>query len=376
MRLERPAARPEDVTPALTRTALAFGALEQQLRRHPLREAVLFRMRLEAARQCAAVDGYLIDPWQLAASLEGLRPRIRGQDVFERGGEVDALRYAFEQYQWLARATTSQEERITQALTVAVAPVSHMGILWGSALAFREWIEVGDARAPFRGALVRLWQKEGVFSGLYPVTGAAAFRGGTSWEERRWIPTWLDALEREAAGIRDMVHTLERAWRDARAQAGNQRRNSKAALAIDIIAAHPVISATTLAARLSVSVQAACVLLERFLDRGLVIDVTHRAARRLFALKDLAPLREAVRMPKKPVPGRKRGRPRLGEEADPDDQSVAVAEEAFRPLPRWQPDYSELEAAISNVERLNHKMSLPEEHSEPDMGCNDHTLAL
>ena len=173
-----------------------------------------------------------------------------------------------------------------------------------------------------------------------------------------------------------MVHTLERAWRDARAQAGNQRRNSKAALAIDIIAAHPVISATTLAARLSVSVQAACVLLERFLDRGLVIDVTHRSARRLFALKDLVPLREAVRQPKKPVPGRKRGRPRLGEEADPEEQSVALAEEAFRPLPQWQPDFSELEAAISNVERLNHKISLPEKCSEPDMGCNDHTLAL
>lgn len=137
-----------------------------------------------------------------------------------------------------------------------------------------------------------------------------------------------------------------------------------------------VISATTLAAKLSVSIQAACVLLERFLDRGLVIDVAHRAARRLFALNDLVPLREAVRMPKKPAPGRKWGRPRLGEEADPDDQSVAVAEETFQPLPRWQPDFSELEATISNVERLNHKMSLPEEHSEPDMGCNDHTLAL
>lgn len=361
MRIERLTARPDDVMPALTRTALTFGALDQQLRRHPLREAVLFRARLEAARQCAAVDGFLIDPWQLAASLEGLRPRIRGHDAYERGSEVNALRYAFEQYQWLARATTSQEERITQALAVAVGPVSRMGILWGSALAFREWIEMGEARAPFRGALVRLWQKERVFGGLFPVTGAAAFRSGTSWDERRWLPAWLRVLEQEAAGIRDMVHTLERAWHEARAQAGNQRRNSKAALAIDIIAAHPVVSATTLAARLSVSVQAACVLLERFVDRGLVVDVTHRAARRLFALKDLVPLREAVKQPKKTVPGRKRGRPRLGEEAAPDDQTIAVAETTFRPLPRWQPDFSDLEAAISNVERLNHKISLPEE---------------
>jgi hypothetical protein len=331
---------------------LAFGALDQQLRRHPLREAVLFRARLEAARQCAAVDGFLIDPWQLAASLEGLRPRIRGQDVYERGSEVDALRYAFEQYQWLARASASQEERMTEALGRAALPVGRLGVLWGSALAFREWIEAGEARAPFRGALVRLWQKEGVFGGLYPVTGAAAFRTGSSWDERRWIPAWLGALEREAAGIRDMVHTLERSWQDARAQAGDQRRNSKAALAIDIIAAHPVISATTLAARLSVSVQAACVLLERFVERELVVDVTRRSARRLFALKDLVLLREAIKQPKKTVPGRKRGRPRLGDEADPVDQDVASVEEMFRPLPRWQPDFSELEAAMKAVDTL------------------------
>lgn len=357
MRGERLAARPEDVAPALTRTALAFGALDQQLRRHPLREAVLFRVRLEAARQCAAVDGFLIDPWQLAASLEGLRPRIRGHDVYERGSEVDALRYAFEQYQWLARATISQEERITQALAVAVGPVSHMGVLWGSALAFREWIEAGDARASFRGALVRLWQKEGVFSGLYPVTGAAAFRSGTCWDERRWLPAWLRALEQEAAGIRDMVQTLERAWCAARAQAGNQRRNSKAALAIDIIAAHPVISATTLAAKLSVSIQAACVLLERFVERGLVVDVTRRSARRLFALKDFAPLRECVRKPRKAMPGRKRGRPCASEIMDPQEDDV-IEDVVFQPLPRWQPDFSELEAAMKAVDTLTCSVSI------------------
>ncbi|GAB3587007.1 hypothetical protein [Acetobacter peroxydans] len=352
MRGERLAVRPDDVASALTRTALAFGALDQQLRRHPLREAVLFRARLEAARQCAAVDGFLIDPWQLAASLEGLRPRIRGQDVYERGSEVDALRYAFEQYQWLARSSESQEERMTEALSRAALPVGRLGVLWGSALVFREWIEAGEPRAPFRGALVRLWQKEGVFSGLYPVTGAAAFRTGTSWDERRWIPAWLNALEHEAAGIRDMVHTLERSWRDARAQAGDQRRNSKAALAIDIIAAHPVISATTLAARLSVSVQAACVLLERFVERGLVVDVTRRSARRLFALKDLAPLREAVGVREKTVPGRKRGRPRVEEEGYPVDQDAVLPEGLFRPLPRWQANFSELEAAMKAVDSL------------------------
>lgn len=241
---------------------------------------------------------------------------------------------------------------MTEALGRAALPVGRLGVLWGSALAFREWIEGGEARAPFRGALVRLWPKEGVFGGLYPVTGAAAFRTGSSWDERRWLPTWLGALEREAAGIRDMVHTLERSWRNARAQAGDQRRNSKAALAIDIIAAHPVISATTLAARLSVSVQATCVLLERFVKRGLVVDVTRRSVRRLFALKDLVPLREAVGLRGKPVAGRKRGRPRLGEESDPVDQNSSSAEGPFQPLPRWQADFSELETAMKQAESV------------------------
>ncbi|MFT9324022.1 MAG: hypothetical protein ABF537_07720 [Acetobacter sp.] len=356
MRIERLAARPDDVVPALTRTALTFGALDQQLRRHPLREAVLFRVRLEAARQCAAVDGFLIDPWQLAASLEGLRPRIRGQDVYERGNEVDALRYAFEQYQWLARASAFQEEQITEALSSMTLPVGRLGVLWGSALAFREWIDAGQSRAPFRGALVRLWHKQGVFGGLYPVTGAAAFRTATSWDERRWIPAWLKALEREAAGIKDMIHTLDRSWRDARAQAGDQRRNSKAPLAIDIIAAHPVISATTLAARLSVSVQAACVLLERFVEQRLVVDVTRRSARRLFALKDFEPLRESVRKMRKPLPGRKRGRPRTSEIMELQEDDV-IENVVFQPVPRWQPDFSDLEAAIKAVDTLTYSVS-------------------
>ena len=71
MRLECPPARPEDVTSGLPRTALAFGSLDQQLRRHPVREAVLFRARMEAAQRCATIEGLLIDLWQLAASLEG-----------------------------------------------------------------------------------------------------------------------------------------------------------------------------------------------------------------------------------------------------------------------------------------------------------------
>lgn len=63
-----------DVAAVLTRTATLCGQLDQQLNGHPLRAVILFRARLEAARNCAAVDGFLVDPWHLAAVLEGLPP--------------------------------------------------------------------------------------------------------------------------------------------------------------------------------------------------------------------------------------------------------------------------------------------------------------
>ena len=109
------------------------------------------------------------------------------------------------------------------------------------------------------------------------------------------------------------MHAREQSWRDAWAQAGNQQRNSKAALAIDAIATYPVIFATTPAAKLSMSIQATYVLLERFVERGLIVDVTRRSARQLLALKDFTPLRESVWKLRKPLPGRKRSLPRASD---------------------------------------------------------------
>ena len=57
------------------------------------------------------------------------------------------------------------------------------------------------------------------------------------------------------------------------------------------------------------------ILLDRFCTDAVAVEVTHRSARRLFDLSGLAPLREAVRPPRRPEPGRGRGRPRLLPEA-------------------------------------------------------------
>jgi hypothetical protein len=61
---------------ALERASGAIARLDQALDNHPLRTAFLYRARLEAVRRQASVDGHGIDPWHLAAVLEGLRLRM------------------------------------------------------------------------------------------------------------------------------------------------------------------------------------------------------------------------------------------------------------------------------------------------------------
>src|SRR4051812_34963835 len=60
---------------ALERASGAMARLDWALNRHPLLPAFLYRVRLEAVRRQAVVDGELIDPWHLAAVIEGLRLR-------------------------------------------------------------------------------------------------------------------------------------------------------------------------------------------------------------------------------------------------------------------------------------------------------------
>ena len=71
---------------ALERAARAIARLDQSLNGHPLLPAFLYRARLEAVRRQAAVDGQLIDPWHLAAVLEGLRMRMDHElRIIDRG---------------------------------------------------------------------------------------------------------------------------------------------------------------------------------------------------------------------------------------------------------------------------------------------------
>jgi hypothetical protein len=143
-----------------------------------------------------------------------------------------------------------------------------------------------------------------------PLNGAAAFRAEQSWEPDVWTPVFLHALAQEAADNLDLLVTMERSWFDARRSITGRRKTSHAAAAVDVLAAAPVISATSLSRILGIAVKNAIRLLDELCDAEIAIEVTHRSKRRLFGLAGLAPLRAAARPPYRPEPGRGRGRPR------------------------------------------------------------------
>jgi hypothetical protein len=156
----------------------------------------------------------------------------------------------------------------------------------------------------------------------------------------------LTALAEEAEDGLQLLQTLERAWFAARSHAAGRRSTSRAGAAIDVLAAAPLVSATSLGKALGMATQNAAHLLDRFCADGIAIEVTHRSKRRLYGLAALAPLRDGVAPPRRPEPGRGRGRP-----------PILLVEDVIvhpplplpplTPLQRGSLDYSGLDAAMA-----------------------------
>ena len=91
-------------------------------------------------------------------------------------------------------------------------------------------------------------------------------------------------------------------WFEARRAITGRRKTSYTGAAVDVLAAAPVLSATTLASILGIAVKNAIRILDELRDADIAIEVTHRSKRRLFGLEGLAPLRDAVRPPYRPDP--------------------------------------------------------------------------
>lgn len=234
--------------------ATAMGRLDQALGAHPLAQAWLYRMRLDAARRQAAVDGELIDPWHLAATLEGLRlrmyPYLRMSDRLDI---LDKAMLALSYHQWMVEPDFDQEGDIQRAEAILAAQPLSLPPLLGAAMGVRAWIESGGGRPAIRAATIRFWRKRRVLRHDLPLTGAAAFSADRSWDWESWVPAFLDALQREAEDGLDLLYALERAWFDARRSASGRRRSSHLVRAIDLLAAKQLVSAMTLAKILRVA---------------------------------------------------------------------------------------------------------------------------
>jgi len=336
---------------ALARAAAAIARLDQAIAGpHPLLPALLHRSRLEAVRRQAAVDGQLIDPWHLAALLEGLRPRrLDGaRSIAEAGGVFEAGRTALAHHAWLTAPGFDAEGEIRVALAaLQQQPEAGVPLLDAAAAAWR-WLDAGGARAPLWAALVRQWAASRLLAAPLPLTGAAALRPDTDWDPAAWVPCFLQALAGEAEATLDLLRDLERGWLAARGALGARRRHSRAPAAVDLLAAAPLLSATTLARALDLSVKSALALLEDLLRRDIAVEVTGRSARRLFGLRGLAPLAAAVAPPRRPEPGRGRGRPRTVTAVDDIPLPPPVA--PLAPLVRPAFDYSDLTAAMAAVD--------------------------
>ena len=91
---------------------------------------------------------------------------------------------------------------------------------------------------------MRFWVTQRLLRAPVPLTGDRALRPDTPWQRDTWMPAFLSALADEAADGLDLLVALERAWRAARRAVAGRRRHSRAAAAVDLLAAAPLVSAT------------------------------------------------------------------------------------------------------------------------------------
>jgi hypothetical protein len=330
-----------------------IARLDMALASHPLRPAWAWRARLDAIGRQAAVDGKAIDPWHLAALIEGVRLRLDHTPVLiDRGMLFAAAHHAFELYRWFAVPDETQRAAIGRAADHLETVGNAHSPLLGAAFAVHAWLDQGGARPPLRAALALYWQQRQVTALPCPLlTGAAALGTDIPWARDDWIGHFLAALAGEAEDGLALLALLERHWFAARGAVAGRRRDSHAAAAIDILAAAPLVSATTLGQALGIATNNAARLLDGFVGLGIVSEVSQRAKRRLYGLKHLAPLREATAPPRRPLPGRRRGRPSTASLVA--DTSGEVADTGFPLVP--SPPLSPLERQkfdFSDIDRL------------------------
>src|SRR5271165_7007900 len=131
---------------ALEQAAAAVARLDVLLTGHPLAAAWLWRIRLDAVRHHAACDGLMIDPWHLAAMIEGVRFRMdRAAAIIDRGAIFEAARHAFGLWRWFVQPDATQTQAIEHA-GAALSASGQVSPLLGAALGVRAWLDDGGER--------------------------------------------------------------------------------------------------------------------------------------------------------------------------------------------------------------------------------------
>jgi hypothetical protein len=330
------------------RSAGAIARLDQALDHHPLLPAFLHRARLEAVRRQAAVDGRGIDPWHLAAILEGLRLRMdHALRIVDRGEVFEAARTALALHQWITEPDFDQEGEVQAAERHLAA--SGPGALLGAAESVWSWLQGDETRAPMRAALIRFWVKRRLLRVPVPLTGPRALSADAPEGHPEWVVAFLEALAAEAGDYMELLRRLEHGWLTARGKIAGRRCTSRAALAVDVLAAAPLVSATTLARAIGMSIKCATELLDRFVAADVAVEVTHRSARRLFGLVGLTQLRAAVQPPYRPDPNRGPGRPRQ-ESIEDGTAEAALSLPPLSSIGRPDLDYGALEEAMAHLD--------------------------
>lgn len=344
------------ITSNLASAAAAIARLDQALSLHPLAPAFLYRVRLDAVRRQAAVDGHLIDPWHLAATLEGLRLRMEPSlRIIGRGNILDHARFALHLHQWLVEPDFDQENEIQRAEALLIAQPLSVAPLLAAGDSLRAWLNSGEPRSPMRAAMIRYWQRKKLFRLPVPLTGAAALSADQAWDPELWLPTFLAMIMQEAADALDLLHSMEWRWFEARDAIAGRRKDAHDAKAVDLLAATPLLSATTLAHILGIAVKNAIRILNDLVGAGIAIEVSNRSKRRLFGLQGLTPLRTAVEPPDRSGPYRGRSRPwrKIGAPLKtPLEEQPPLPSHPLSPIERRTFDYSAFEEAMAHLDSV------------------------
>jgi hypothetical protein len=300
------------------------------------------------ARLDEALAGRLIDPSQLAAVLEGLRLRMADAPrIVDRAEILDVARHALALHQWLVPRDLDEEGEVRRAERHLDDFARDDGTPHYCRSRRNARVIAGQRHPP---ADPRRFD---------PLVAPPSHAPGARTVDRcrraqGRYPAGTGRLDdplpprRGRRGSGRASALTSSAWFEARAPVAGRRRNSHATTVVDLLAAVPLVSATTLARGLGLPVRTAIGLLESLVTAGVAVEVTHRAKRRLFGLVGLAPLAAVVRPPERPEPERGRGQPPLIVE------ELALQEAPLPPLTRIERqrfDYGELEAAIAHAEQ-------------------------